>query len=287
MNKLKKYIKSKLDIVIVIGIFSFFILCFLKYSQTQKQYFEQSKQFTDWIQFNANGILILIGSMITIISVLMTIKHSDKVKSIDELNKKKVDLCLLDNQLVTYFNHIENDMYALEKILINTQSIPIDIYGKSLYKIEKDTVNKITMLALNVEDLFYDSEEKNNIIQLRKDVWKLYEIQKKSEVKGRLDWNLFGEKISIYSNYLNDEYKNVFLNLLNKVDKINEKHKENIDIGNLEYINKDNMLDSIENLYNNDTINKLIDDISFIGKNIFDLDKVNKEKFEFMKKING
>lgn len=295
-NKRKKRIKkrknSKLSIVSILIIFILLISIFLLYSQTQKKYFEEANAFRDWIQFNTNGILILIGAMATITSVIMTIRHSDNVRNEIEFNKYRMDLCLLENELIKFFNYIENDLKYIEKNIIDLKNGFEKIHEKSPYNIKQEDVNNVIRLTLSAENLFVGMSEKKDFVGLRKDIIELYEIQKKVEAKGSIDKYLLDEKIKIYQKYFFDNYKKSF----NKVKEDFFLMKEKF-----EYEKSEQFVEAIFNSVKDDSLINLVlkeieKDVAYanlkkehqeLKLNLDTENKIDREKYNFIRELNA
>lgn len=75
-NRIKNFYK-KYHFEIAAGLA---IFIWLSYSESQKKFFLDENKFIDWLQFNSNGLLIIIGSFCTILAVVMTLDQKEKDK---------------------------------------------------------------------------------------------------------------------------------------------------------------------------------------------------------------
>ncbi|MGU8467665.1 hypothetical protein G6Z20_04580 [Clostridium perfringens] len=101
-----KFLKKMYSLIIISLIFISLITGFICFSQTQKEYFLESKKFTEWIQFNTNGILLLIGAYSTIMAVVITINHANKLEENNRKHKLEKISALIYTDIKTYFNSI-------------------------------------------------------------------------------------------------------------------------------------------------------------------------------------
>lgn len=206
-NKLKK-LSNTIKILIM---FTIVIILFLLYSQTQKIYFEKANDFVGWLQFNSNGVLVLLGSMVTIISVIMSINHSDKTRDKIELNNAKKDLCILERKVNVFLNYINNDLNCLGKRLVNVSK---NLYELNNFRLEKDIVDDIVILTVSSEILFGNCNSKKvKLKNLRNDVIEILEIERKAYINGKWDKYLLKNKLEVYDKYLYEEYRS-FINVL-------------------------------------------------------------------------
>ncbi|WP_430836684.1 hypothetical protein [Clostridium sardiniense] len=105
----------------------------------------QCNKFTDWIEFNTNGILVLTGAFSTIIAVLLSINYTRKV---EEENRKRqlIKTCIiLHYELSLFLNSLFDKfyeyivMYSNENF--NIQQMPNIRFSSSysgLYKLNED-----------------------------------------------------------------------------------------------------------------------------------------------------
>lgn len=259
-------IKSWMDIIIISSLFIAIILIFIEYSKKQKINFEEAKMTIEWIQFNTNGILVILGAMATIISVIISIKHNEKMRNAIELNKAKKDLCILERKLSIFFNYIENDLSCLDKRLVNIYGGKKELYKLNNFSLEKYIVEDIVLLTVSSEILFENyKDKKERLKELRNDVIEILELERKATIKGKWDRYILKDKLEIYDKYLNDEYRSFINKLFEKRLKFD-----------------DNKLN-----FEKEELLKESDSFKYFEKGISMLTKLDEINFSFIKEIDG
>lgn len=132
-------------------IFTIFIMLFILYSNSQKVYFLEKNSYYEWIQFNINGLLVLIGAFTTILAVLMTINHSEYKEHKEIENKKRKIKIILSNEIEMLFSFYESKVW-IEFLHGVRCSNFIIIEGKEVMPIKNERYS----LEDNFKDYIYE-----------------------------------------------------------------------------------------------------------------------------------
>lgn len=210
-------------------IFTLFIILFILYSNSQKVYFLEKDSYYEWIQFNTNGLLVLVGAFATILAVLMTINHSE-YKEYNEIESKKRKIkIILSNEIERLFSFYESKIW-IEFLIGLRRSEFIILDGKEVIPIKNEKYS----LGNTFKEYFYEllSLAEDNEIEDVKVILKFYityknhitllnheNIEKKKDkerVKTFLTCRKFfsdslntiwDEKNNIEDKYLDDQFK--------------------------------------------------------------------------------
>lgn len=186
------YKKNKLIICLIIA-FVISIIVFGVFSNTQKEYFLDDKKFVEWIQFNTNGILVIIGFFATIISVILTIIHEKHKENRDDYKKLMGKIFILETDVREYVDRIDEEFREYIKKLIKNK------FTQNTFMFE---YNNTKMITTKFKELTYDIISYGNIDE-GKTLLKFYEICKKNE----FDENTYSLSLSNIIKFIfNDEY---------------------------------------------------------------------------------
>ncbi|WP_438512054.1 hypothetical protein [Clostridium chrysemydis] len=233
------------------------LLSFIIYSDSQKKYYIEKDKFSDWIQFNTNGLLVIIGAFATIIAVIITINNSSKEKDnevINRINKLKLIINLELNFFITSFEKELKRYYDDEYNRIKGN---IDELWKT-HRLDNDIkyfeTNKVYKLNEKFNDYFYE-------LILLDDSPKLIEAIKIIEVKD----------IFIKNNYIEDDNLKDILNIFTSEEVIDLSNYINYgfkgsqhDVAGLDILKDklDNFRDSYESFKNKANIrSKVINEL--------------------------
>ncbi|MGL6187177.1 MAG: hypothetical protein ACRC1T_17540 [Clostridium chrysemydis] len=163
-NKIKIY-----GIALVVSLFTFLI-----YSHSQQKYYLDKDKFIDWVQFNTNGILVICGFFITILTFVITLQNNQ----LAERNRKNQDIVkikvLLRKEIERYIKTIDYvaNLYSYNVVMSGADTIIyIDIekihtfddkVKEALYDLMRlDDSSEVSAIY----DIFVDSLDKKYIFK--------------------------------------------------------------------------------------------------------------------------
>lgn len=149
---MRRYFEKFITISIIL------IILFIIYSDSQKKYFDE---FSNWISFNTNGILIIVGAFATIGAVILTIYNEQKKRDFDkreEIEKKA---------MIVYFEllHYAYSIAELHKFAMSLRvCIGVSSDQEFQTKINKCMmIRNILFFSNNIKEYFYELQNCNKI----------------------------------------------------------------------------------------------------------------------------
>ncbi|XZK49600.1 hypothetical protein ACSXCX_15695 (plasmid) [Clostridium perfringens] len=234
-------------------------MLFILYSNSQKVYFLEKDSYYEWIQFNINGLLVILGAFATILAVLMTINHSEYKEHKEIENKKRKIKIILSNEIEMLFSFYESRIW-IEFLHGVKCSNFISIEGKEITPIKNEWYN----LDNDFKDYIYEllNLAEDNEIEEVKEVLNLYIAHKnhlaflnqesieKREDKERFRTfltcrkffsdslkKIWNEKNNIEDKYLDDEFNYIREKTTYNIEAANKLIKE-FNNGKVHYSNE-------------------------------------------------
>lgn len=148
---------KNMSIYIMVGMV--LIAIFLIYSNSQKEYFLIKDMFYEWVQFNTNGVLIVIGAFATIFAVVLTIQTNEKEKETLKRERIKKLKLVVELELTLFIESFEVELkryFSDEYTRINQNITELNRRHEFNNEIKMFDSSKIYKLEEKFKEYFYE-----------------------------------------------------------------------------------------------------------------------------------